>query len=252
MNPLTKLLEAAFYCASRPLTVNELKALDPSVSKGAIQAAIEELKQQYDSAEHGVELVQVAEGYQILTRPEYADAITQARISQRPRRLSVAALETLAIIGYRQPVGRAEIEEIRGVAADGVLRSLVERGLVDVAGRGEGLGRPLLYGTTPRFLEMLGLSDISELPRLDELAVALQPVVDRGFDDGDDQARSEAESGHEHEPTLERRVRIAEPAETNVAKQDTANDIAQGEQSLGDGEAVADPQESLEQQRPTE
>ena len=88
-------------------------------------------------------------------------------------------METLAIIAYRQPVGRAEIEEIRGVAADGVLKSLQERGLIDVAGRGEGLGRPLLYGTTSSFLEMIGLGDLVELPRLDQLSVALRPLGDQ-------------------------------------------------------------------------
>ena len=84
-------------------------------------------------------------------------------------------METLAIIAYRQPVGRAEIEEIRGVAADGVLRLLAERGLIDVVGRSEALGRPLLYGTTPAFLEMLGLRDLAGLPRAEELTVALTP-----------------------------------------------------------------------------
>jgi segregation and condensation protein B len=85
-------------------------------------------------------------------------------------------METLAIIAYRQPVGRAEIEEIRGVASDGVLRLLVDRGLIDVVGRGNGLGRPLLYGTTPLFLELLGLRSAGDLPRLDELSVALTPL----------------------------------------------------------------------------
>ena len=84
-------------------------------------------------------------------------------------------LETLSIIAYRQPVGRAEIEDIRGVSASGVLRSLQERGLIEVTGRSEGLGRPLLYGTTPLFLELLGLPDLQNLPRADELSIALQP-----------------------------------------------------------------------------
>ena len=93
----------------------------------------------------------------------------------RAPQLTAAALETLAIIAYRQPVGRAEIEEIRGVSAGGVLRSLHERGLIEVVGRGEGLGRPLLYGTTPLFLEQLGLRDLAELPRAEELTIALRP-----------------------------------------------------------------------------
>ena len=91
-----------------------------------------------------------------------------------PARLSGAALETLAIIAYRQPIGRTEVEEIRGVAVGGVLKSLHERGLIDVVGRAEGLGRPLLYGTTPVFLEHFALRHLEELPRADELAIALR------------------------------------------------------------------------------
>ena len=98
-------------------------------------------------------------------------------MAARPQRLSAASLETLAIIAYRQPIGRAEIEEIRGVAVGGVLKSLHERGLIDVVGRGEGLGRPLLYGTTPAFLEQFALRHLEELPRADELAVALRSAA---------------------------------------------------------------------------
>ena len=92
----------------------------------------------------------------------------------RPRRLSPAALETLAIIAYRQPVGRIEVDEIRGVDSGAVMDKLVERGLIEVVTRGEGLGRPLLYGTTPSFQEILGLKNLEDLPRLDELSVALR------------------------------------------------------------------------------
>ncbi len=176
MNNLSQLLEAALFSAARPLSLSDLAALEPDASKSEITEALAELKQTLDRDGHGVELLEVAEGYQILTRQEFADAIHRARIVTRPRRLSPAALETLAIIAYRQPVGRAEIEEIRGVAADGVLRHLLERELVQVAGRSEGLGRPLLYGTTPRFLDMLGMTSIDQLPRLEDFAVKLSPV----------------------------------------------------------------------------
>jgi segregation and condensation protein B len=175
VNQLTRLLEAALYAAAHPLGVEELKTLDPAATPEEIRAALDELRDVYQNGGHGVELVELAEGFQIMTRREFAEAIALAQIIQRPRRLSAAALETLAIIAYRQPVGRAEIEEIRGVAADGVLRLLQERGLIDVAGRSEGLGRPLLYATSPAFLELLGLRDLSELPRADELSVALRP-----------------------------------------------------------------------------
>jgi len=125
--------------------------------------------------DHGVELLEIAEGWQLLTRPEYAEAIERAQFALRPRRLSPAALETLAIIAYRQPVGRIEVDEIRGVDSGAVIDKLVERGLVEIQSRGEGLGRPLLYGTTPSFLEILGLKNLEELPRLEELSVALRP-----------------------------------------------------------------------------
>lgn len=182
MDRLSKLLEAALFSAARPLTLAELRRLDPEAGDAEVRGALEGLRLRYDEGGHGVELVQVAEGYQVLTRPELADALAQAQLAERPRRLSTAAMETLAIIAYRQPVGRAEVEEIRGVAVDGVLRLLVERGLVDVVGRSEGLGRPLLYGTTPLFLELLGLASLDALPRLEELSVALTPLVAPGLD----------------------------------------------------------------------
>lgn len=173
MQPLAKLLEAALFAASRPLTVEELGSLDPTVGEEAILTALNELRMTY-SDEHGVELAEIAEGWQFLTRREYAETIERAQFALRPRRLSPAALETLAIIAYRQPVGRIEVDEIRGVDSGAVMDKLVERGLIEVVTRGEGLGRPLLYGTTPPFLEILGLKDLEDLPRLEELSVALR------------------------------------------------------------------------------
>lgn len=139
-----------------------------------VDEALAELRDHYEQDGHGVELLEVAGGWQILTRPEYTEAIERAQLAARPQRLSAAALETLAIIAYRQPIGRAEIEEIRGVNAGAILKSLHERGLIDVTGRGEGMGRPLMYGTTPTFLEQLALRHLEELPRADELAIALR------------------------------------------------------------------------------
>ncbi len=119
--------------------------LDPQSGAAAVRGALAELRNAFATGDHGVE------------------------------RLSPAALETLAIIAYRQPVGRVEVDEIRGVDSGAVIEKLSERGLVEIVTRGEGLGRPLLYGTTPQFLEILGLKDLDELPRLDELSVALRP-----------------------------------------------------------------------------
>jgi segregation and condensation protein B len=177
VSPLAKLLEAALFAASRPLPLEELLALDAQAGEGAVRAALVEIRDTYgaEGEGHGVELVEIAQGWQFLTRREYAETIERAQVVLRPRRLSPAALETLAIVAYRQPVGRIEVDEIRGVDSGAVIDKLLERGLVEVVTRGEGLGRPLLYGTTPQFLEILGLKDLDELPRLEELSVALRP-----------------------------------------------------------------------------
>lgn len=177
MSPLAKLLEAALFASARPISTNELKALAPESERGALLAALDELREHYDVDSHGVELAEAGGGWQILTRPEYTEAIERAQLAARPQRLSAASLETLAIVAYRQPTGRAEIEEIRGVSVSSMLKSLAERGLVDVVGRGEGLGRPLLYGTTELFLEQFALRHLDELPRADELAIALRPQL---------------------------------------------------------------------------
>ncbi|HMI56311.1 MAG TPA: SMC-Scp complex subunit ScpB [Gemmatimonadaceae bacterium] len=176
MTPLAKLLEAALFASSTPVPAGDLRAMAAHAdeSETTLEAALEELRLHYETDGHGVELVEVAGGWQILTRPEYTEAIERAQLAARPQRLSAAALETLAIIAYRQPIGRAEIEEIRGVGAGAILKSLHERGLIDVVGRGEGLGRPLLYGTTTSFLEQFALRHLEELPRADELAIALR------------------------------------------------------------------------------
>ena len=174
MNSLAKLLEAALFASPRPIPTDELATLDAEASPAALQAALDELREHYNVDGHAVELVDAGGGWQILTRPEYTEAIERAQMAVRPRRLSPAALETLAIVAYRQPIGRAEVEEIRGVDVGSVLKSLHERGLIDVVGRSEALGRPLLYGTTDAFLEQFALRHLEELPRTDELAVALR------------------------------------------------------------------------------
>jgi segregation and condensation protein B len=174
VNSLAKLLEAALFASPRPVPAAELASLDTDASRAEVVAALAELKEHYDTDGHGVELVEQGGGWQILTRPEFTETIERAQLALRPQRLSGAALETLAIVAYRQPIGRAEIAEIRGVDVGAILKSLLERGLIEVTARGEGLGRPLLYGTTPMFLEQFALRHLEELPRVDELAIALR------------------------------------------------------------------------------
>src|SRR5437773_3289925 len=124
--------------------MDEVCSLDPQAGEGTVRAALRGVRATYAAGGHGVELVEIARGWQFLSRREYAEAIDRAQFALRPRRLSPAALETLAIIAYRQPVGRLEVEEIRGVDSGAVIDKLMERGLVEVVTRGEGLGRPLL------------------------------------------------------------------------------------------------------------
>jgi segregation and condensation protein B len=174
VTPLAKLLEAALFASARPISTEELAALEVEASPAELLSALDELREHYDVEGHGVEVTELGGGWQILTRAEYTETIERAQLAARPARLSGAALESLAIIAYRQPISRSEIEEIRGVAAGGMLKSLHERGLIDVVGRAEGLGRPLLYGTTPVFLEHFALRHLEELPRADELAIALR------------------------------------------------------------------------------
>jgi segregation and condensation protein B len=188
VKPLTQLIEAALFAADRPITVEELQTLDPESSMADVRTALDELREHYDFDGHAVEVVELAGGYQVLTRRAFAEAIERAQFAVRTPRLTSAAMETLAVIAYRQPVGRAEIEEIRGVSAGGVLRSLQERSLIEVVGRSEGMGRPLLYGTTPTFLELLGLRDIGELPRTEEFSIALHPHKPESTDEGEGDA----------------------------------------------------------------
>ncbi len=194
LRPLAQLLEAALFAASRPLTVEELQTLEGEATAADVRAALDELREHYDFGGHAVEVVELAGGYQVLTRRAFAEAIERAQFAARPARLTAAALETLAVIAYRQPVGRAEIEEIRGVSAGGVLRTLQERGLIEVVGRSDGMGRPLLYGTTALFLELLGLRDLAELPRAEEFSVALQPPRPAAADADEAAASVPAES----------------------------------------------------------
>jgi len=194
VSPRAQRLEAARFSACRPLTAEELATLDSDASAADVRVALEQLREHYDFNQHGVELVELAGGFQILTRPVHAAAIERAQFSVRTPKLTAATLETLAVIAYRQPVGRVEIEEIRGVSAGGVLRSLQERDLIEVVGRSEALGRPLLYGTTALFLELLGMRDLADLPKAEELTIALRPHLATAEGADDAAAYVEAES----------------------------------------------------------
>lgn len=168
-----QIVEATLFASQTPLTASELARADEGLSEPAVEAAIGVLRQRYETDERAFQIYQLGDGYQLLTRPEFAPYLERFDSIPRPPHLSPAALESLAIIAYRQPIGRIEIEDVRGVSATSVLRTLLDWELIEVVGRGEGLGRPLLYGTTEQFLEHFGLKSLDDLPPVDELPVAL-------------------------------------------------------------------------------
>lgn len=177
----SRMIEALLFASEAPLSAGELARADPSLDEEIVERMVAELRAEYEQDARAFDIYEIAGGYQILTRPEFAPLLERFDTVPVSPRLSTPALETLAIIAYRQPVGRAEIEEIRGVGAGGVLRTLQERGIIDVVGRAETLGRPLLYGTTSAFLTHFGFRSLTDLPRPDDLPVVLaQSIPDAG------------------------------------------------------------------------
>jgi segregation and condensation protein B len=166
---LKSAIEAIIYIAEDPVPIKGLRDLFPDEPAEKIAAVLEELKSEYQGAQHGIEIREVANGLKMSTKPEHHDLLKHFAKSQRPpTRLSFSALETLACIAYKQPVTLPEIQAIRGVNASSVIHTLLEKRLVTAAGRKAVVGRPILYRTTKEFLIHFGLKDLSELPTLKE------------------------------------------------------------------------------------
>jgi segregation and condensation protein B len=166
---LSALLEAIVYLATEPVSLEDIHTALPDVDRTEVQQKLSDLMERYQGAEHGIELREVAGGYRFSTKPEHHEILKQFIRNQiPPTRLSLAALETLAVIAYKQPVTVPEIQEIRGVNAAGVIKTLLDKKFVNTAGRKEVLGRPILYKTTREFLIHFGLKDLSELPSMEE------------------------------------------------------------------------------------
>ena len=157
------------FCSPKPITEPEIREclkemFDADVPQGDIESGLEELKNRFSSDDHSFELLKSGGGYQFLTKPAYQASIGILLKQQSKRRLSNSALETLAIIAYKQPVTKGEMEQIRGVNCDYAVQKLLEKELVEIKGKSEGVGRPLLYGTSPKFMDYFGINDLKELP----------------------------------------------------------------------------------------
>ncbi len=188
---LVRVIEALLFSAQKPIPAREIVAtlkaaggedeLVPNefgkIKEAEVAAALEELKVEYIGQGRGFQLTERAEGWQFVTDPQYANWVRQLFPAPKPARLSAPALETLAIIAYRQPITRADVEAVRGVTIDAVLQTLLERGLVKIGGRAEIAGRPLLYETTQLFLDHFGLRTVDELPNAEELRTRYLPTA---------------------------------------------------------------------------
>src|SRR5687767_15197427 len=172
MSELKAIVEALIFASPEPVTLKALGKLLDGEPKEDVVAAIAAVKQDYERPS-GLQFVEVAGGYQIVTRPELHEWVRRLFHERTSHKLSVAALETLAVIAYKQPVTAPEIAEIRGVNTSGVLGTLADRKLIKIVGRKQVVGRPFMYGTTREFLERFGLNDLADLPKVDELSDAL-------------------------------------------------------------------------------
>jgi segregation and condensation protein B len=167
--PALAMLEAVLWVADEPLPVRKLVQVTGLRDAPTVRRLLKKLQEYFDQAGSAFELEEIAGGFQLLTRPEYHRWLTTVKRSQQDLRLTSASRETLAIVAYRQPIMRADIEAIRGVHCGETLRLLMEKGVVKIVGRDNSLGRPVLYGTTRKFLQMFGLRSLKDLPNAQQL-----------------------------------------------------------------------------------
>ncbi len=207
-------VEALLYASGEPISVRHLKKAIPEAPE-LIAGALLSLKELYDQGGRGLQIVEVAGGWQITTRPELHERVGRLFDSPRPARLSIQALETLAVIAYRQPTTIPEIMELRGIHSAGVVRTLLERKLVKIVGRKKVVGHPLLYGTTKEFLVRFGLKNLKDLPQLKDMSEVFGDEVAQQLETLEtlDQAKAEVEI----EP-------LADPEDQTDKKPETPNE----------------------------
>lgn len=242
---LKRIVEAVLFAAETPLSLAQICQVLETKDKAPVQNALEELSREYDFLERAFDLVEVAGGWRLRTRPDMAFWLRKLK-RQSKTRLSSASLETLAIIAYKQPVLKAEIERIRGVEVSGVLRMLMEKELIRVVGRKDLPGRPLIYGTTKRFLEVFDLKDLSDLPTLEEMQELLgEPDVVKEEEGGETPLFAPGMNGQDGQ------VDGGETAD-GLAEGSEAQEVADPDQAGDDlqGEAAPEPEPDSHPQEP--
>lgn len=169
-NNLRAVIEALLFASERPLTLERIKGVLDNLETSQIRALLEELKQEYEQSSRGIRLTEIAGGFQIITAASFSPFLKKLYKERASDKLSKPALETLAMIAYKQPVTKLELESLRNVNVDGVMGGLLERNLIRVCGRKKAPGRPKVYGTTSRFLEYFGLKALEDLPRIENFS----------------------------------------------------------------------------------
>ncbi len=172
-----RVIEAMLFATDKPLSLQRMKEVLEDVEMEAVKSLVSELKEEYESEGRSFRIIEVAGGVQLTTDSQYAPWLRKLYKQDRPDKLSSSALETLAVIAYHQPATRADIEFIRGVNVDGMLKNLLERGLIKIKGRKDTIGRPFVYGTTREFLECFGLNTLSDLPKLKDAEPDVHPAL---------------------------------------------------------------------------
>lgn len=185
---LNAAIEALLFSSDKPLTLEQLKGALDNLETSEIRKRLEELRCEYEASGRGMRLVEVAGGFQMITAPSFSAFLKKLYKQRKVEKLSKPAMETLAMIAYKQPVTRMEIESLRGVNVDGVIKSLGDKSLIRIAGRKKAPGRPLVYGTTRQFLEYFGLKSLEELPKIENFQVA------QNIGEGIDEIKELAES----------------------------------------------------------
>jgi segregation and condensation protein B len=238
---LKLIIESLLFSSEKPLTIREIHSYLPETKPADIKSALEVLIYEYESLGRSFQLKEVADGYQFRSRSEYGSYILKM-FQASPNRLSKAALETLAIIAYKQPILRHEIERLRGVDVGGILKTLMEKDLIKIMGRKDLPGRPLIYGTTKRFLEVFDLKDLSSLPRLKEIkALGAEEYTPTPQTEEQSQEPVEEESENTQEtgpptPALSGQGIIHEEDETGLSKTDDGSEAPEKDQPINEQE----------------
>lgn len=208
---LKKAVESLLFITDQPLSVEKLAKVTGEKDPDSVRVVLLELQTEYENRRSPVQILEIAEGYQMATRPEQAAWVRRLYQDRLTFRLSNAGLETLSIVAYRQPLTRAEIEDIRGVEVIAALETLLEKRLIRVVGRKEAIGRPLLYGTTPEFLRHFGLKSLEQLPELDSLVPAEPAPPSAPAEQSGEEAPPAAEASVEPEAESEAEPAASEP-----------------------------------------